>query len=84
MSSQRQRLILWRKKDDQDKVVRRMVEEEVARLTLKSKDKEVNNYPLSWRRTRFKLIAYLSNLLGSNNVRLMQLGESLKTMLWTD
>ena len=25
--------------------------------------------PLSWRRTRFKLIAYLSNLLGSNNVR---------------
>ena len=39
--------------------------------------------PLSWRRTRFKLIAYLSNLLGSNNVRLMQLGERLKAMLRT-
>ena len=40
--------------------------------------------PLSWRRTRFKLIAYLSNLLGSNNCRLMQLGERLKTMLRTN
>ena len=40
--------------------------------------------PLSWRRTRFKLIAYLSNLLGSDNVRLTQLGENLKAMLRTD
>ena len=39
--------------------------------------------PLSWRRTRFKLIAYLSNLLGSNNGRMMQLGESLRAMLRT-
>ena len=40
--------------------------------------------PLSWRRTRFKLIAYLSNLLGSDNVRLVQLDENLKAMLRTD
>ena len=40
--------------------------------------------PSSWTQTRFKLIAYLSNLLGSDNVRLRQLGESLKAMLRTD
>ena len=30
---------------------------------------------LSWRRKKFKLIAYVSNLLGSNNVRFNLLGE---------
>ena len=39
--------------------------------------------PLSWRRTRFKLIAYISNLLGSINVKKKQLGESLRAMLRT-
>ena len=36
---------------------------------------------LSWRRTKFKLVAYVSNLLGSNNVRFNVLGEGLKEML---
>ena len=40
--------------------------------------------PISRRRTRFKLIAYLSNLIVCDNVRLRQLGENLKAMLRTD
>ena len=36
---------------------------------------------LSWRRTKFKLVAYVSNLLGSNNVRFNLLGEEMKEML---
>ena len=36
---------------------------------------------LSWRRTKFKLVAYVSNLLGSNNVRFNVLGEGMKEML---
>ena len=36
---------------------------------------------LSWRRKKFKLVAYVSNLLGSNNVRFCLLGEGMKEML---
>ena len=36
---------------------------------------------LSWRRTKFKLVAYVSNLLGSNNVRFNLLGEGMKEVL---
>ena len=36
---------------------------------------------LSWRRTKFKLVPYLSTLLGSNNVRFNLLGEGMKEML---
>ena len=36
---------------------------------------------LSWRRTKFKLVAYMSNLLGSNNVKCNVLGEGMKEML---
>ena len=36
---------------------------------------------LSWRRTKFKLVAYVSNLLGSNNVKYNVLGEGMKEML---
>ena len=36
---------------------------------------------LLWRRTRFKLVAYISNLLGSNSVKYSILGEELKKML---
>ena len=36
---------------------------------------------LSWRRTKFELVAYVSNLLGSNNVRFNLLGEGMKEML---
>ena len=36
---------------------------------------------LSWRRTKFKLVAYVSNLLGSTNVRFNLLGEGMKEML---
>ena len=36
---------------------------------------------LSWRKTRFKLVAYISNLLGSDNVKYSILGEELKEML---
>ena len=39
---------------------------------------------LCCRRTRFKLIAYISNLLGSNNVKFNLLGEELKEMLIID
>ena len=37
---------------------------------------------LSWRRTKFRLVAYISNLLGSNtNVKYNLLGEGMKEML---
>ena len=36
---------------------------------------------LSWRRTKFKLVAYVSSLLGSNNVRFNLLGEGMKEVL---
>ena len=36
---------------------------------------------LSWRRTQFKLVAYVSNLLGYNNVEYNVLGEGIKEML---
>ena len=36
---------------------------------------------LSWRHTNFKLVAYISNLLGSNNVKYNLLGEGMKEML---
>ena len=36
---------------------------------------------LSWRRTKFKLVAYVSNLLGSNNVMFNLLGEGMKEAL---
>ena len=36
---------------------------------------------LSWRRTKFKLVAYVSNLLGSNNVKYNVLGEGMKEVL---
>ena len=36
---------------------------------------------LSWRRTKFKLVAYVSNLLGSNNVRFNILGGGMKEVL---
>ena len=36
---------------------------------------------LSWRPTKFKLVAYVSYLLGSNNVRFNLLGEGMKEML---
>ena len=36
---------------------------------------------LSWRRTRFKLVAYMSNLLGSNNVKYSILAKKMKVML---
>ena len=39
---------------------------------------------LSWRRTRFKLIAYMSQLLGSNNVKFNLLGEEMKGMIKID
>ena len=36
---------------------------------------------LSWRRTKFKLVACVSNLLGSNNVKSNVFGKGLKEML---
>ena len=36
---------------------------------------------LSWRQTKFKLVAYVSNILGSNNFRFNLLGEGTKDML---
>ena len=36
---------------------------------------------LSWRQTKFKLVAYMSNLLGSANVRYNLLGEGIKEVL---
>ena len=39
---------------------------------------------LSWPRTCFKLIAYIKNLLDSNNVKFNLLGEELKQMLIID
>ena len=36
---------------------------------------------LSWRRTKSKLVAYVSNLLGSTNVRFILLGEGMKEVL---
>ena len=36
---------------------------------------------LSWRLTKFKLVAYVSNLLGSNNIKYNVLGEGMKEML---
>ena len=36
---------------------------------------------LIWRRTKFKLVAYESNLLGSNNVKDNVLGLGMKGML---
>ena len=38
---------------------------------------------LSWRRTRFKSVAYISNLLGSDNVEYIILAEEMKEMLNT-
>ena len=37
----------------------------------------------SLRRTNFKLVAYVSNLLGSDNVKYNVLGEGMKEMLGT-
>ena len=36
---------------------------------------------VSWRRMKFKLAAYVSNFLGSNNVKYNVLGEGMKEML---
>ena len=36
---------------------------------------------LCWRWTKFKLVAYISNLLGSNNVKYNVLGKGMKEML---
>ena len=36
---------------------------------------------LSWRQTKFMLVAYVSNFLGSNNVKYNVLGEGMKEML---
>ena len=36
---------------------------------------------VSWRKTRFKVVAYISNLLGSNNVKYNVLGKETKEML---
>ena len=36
---------------------------------------------LSWRRTKFKLVAYVSNFLGSDNVKYNVLGEGMKEVL---
>ena len=40
-----------------------------------------NGDELSWWRTKFKLVAYISNLLGSNNVKFKILGKELKQRL---
>ena len=34
---------------------------------------------LKWRRTKFKIVAYLSHLLKSNNAILYSLGDEIKT-----
>ena len=39
---------------------------------------------LNWRGTRFKLIAYISHLLCSNNVKFNLLGKELKKMMIID
>ena len=41
----------------------------------------LNGDKLRWRRTKFKLVAYMSNLLGSTNVRYNLLGEGIKEVL---
>ena len=42
---------------------------------------QLHGNKLSWWRTRFKLVAYISNLLGSNDVKYNILDEELKEML---
>ena len=37
--------------------------------------------PLSWKCAKFKLVADISNLLGSDNVKYNVLGEGMKEML---
>ena len=41
----------------------------------------LNDDEFSWWRTKFKLVAYISNLLGSNDIKFDILGEELKEML---
>ena len=36
---------------------------------------------LSWRRTKFKLVAYLTHLLRSDNVRYTSLGDEIKKLI---
>ena len=42
---------------------------------------QLHGNKLSWRRIRFKLVAYISNLLDSDNVKCHILGEGMKEML---
>ena len=36
---------------------------------------------LSWRRTKFKIVAFLSHLLNSSNVRFASLGEEIQKLI---
>ena len=36
---------------------------------------------LSWQRTKFKIVAFLSHLLSSNNIRFTSLGEEIQKLI---
>ena len=42
---------------------------------------EISGDKFSWRRTKFKIVAFLSHLLGSNNVRFTSLGDEIQKLI---